>query len=65
MDNVTRRSPPTTTVGERIKRAEAESNRVPSAYQPTALPLGQTGSIPEGVRSTAFIRSLRFVDIIS
>ena len=26
------------------KRAEAVSNRGPSAYQPNALPLGQTGS---------------------
>ena len=26
------------------KRAEADSNRGPSAYQPDALPLGQTGS---------------------
>ena len=26
------------------RRAEAESNRGPSAYQPNALPLGQTGS---------------------
>ena len=26
------------------KRAEADSNRGPSAYQPNALPLGQTGS---------------------
>ena len=28
----------------RERRAEANSNRGPSAYQPTALPLGQTGS---------------------
>ena len=28
----------------RERRAEAVSNRGPSAYQPTALPLGQTGS---------------------
>ena len=26
------------------RKAEAESNRGPSAYQPNALPLGQTGS---------------------
>ena len=26
------------------RRAEADSNRRPSAYQPIALPLGQTGS---------------------
>ena len=29
---------------ERERRAEAVSNRGPSAYQPNALPLGQTGS---------------------
>ena len=28
----------------RERRAEAVSNRSPSAYQPNALPLGQTGS---------------------
>ena len=32
----------------RDRRAEAESNRGPSAYQSNALPLGQTGSHPEG-----------------
>ena len=39
---VTRQCRQTTTWRER--RAEAVSNRGPSAYQPTALPLGQTGS---------------------
>ena len=34
----------------REKRAEAVSNRGPSAYQPTALPLGQTGWYAEGPR---------------
>ena len=29
----------------RERRAEAESSRGPSAYQPNALPLGQTGSL--------------------
>ena len=29
---------------EEKRRAEAVSNRGPSAYQPNALPLGQTGS---------------------
>ena len=29
----------------RERRAEAESNRGPSAYQPNALPLGHTGSL--------------------
>ena len=38
-DKVTRQ---TTTFEER--GAEADSNRGPSAYQPNALPLGQTGS---------------------
>ena len=31
---------------ERRAEAEAVSNRGPSAYQPNALPLGQTGSRP-------------------
>ena len=35
-DKVTRQCPQ--------RRAEADSNRGPSAYQPNALPLGQTGS---------------------
>ena len=30
------------------RRTEAESNRDPSAYQPNALPLGQTGSLCKG-----------------
>ena len=30
----------------REKRVEADSNRGPSAYQPNAVPLGQTGSRP-------------------
>ena len=29
----------------RERRADADSNRGPSAYQPNALPLGQTGSL--------------------
>ena len=45
MDKVTGQCPQTTTFfeekGERPKRV---SNRGPSAYQPNALPLGQTGS---------------------
>ena len=32
----------------RERRAEAVLNRGPSAYQPTALPLGQTGSLKFG-----------------
>ena len=43
MDKVTRQCPQTTTFS-RERKAEAVSNRGPSAYQPTALPLGQTGS---------------------
>ena len=42
-DKVTRQCPQTTTF-EGKRRAEANSNRGPSAYQPNALPLGQTGS---------------------
>ena len=42
-DKVTRQFPQNTTTEERT--AEAESNRSPSAYQPNALPLGQTGSL--------------------
>ena len=45
----------------RVRRAEAESNRCPSAYQPSSLPLSQTGSLsirqspayPSSVSSTA------------
>ena len=42
MDKVTRQCPQTTTTNTE-RRAEAVSNRGPSAYQPNALPLGQTG----------------------
>ena len=42
-DKITRQFPHTTSFG-REKRAEADSNGGPSAYQPDALPLGQTGS---------------------
>ena len=47
MDKVTRQCPQTTTLTER--RAEAASNRGPSAYRPNALPLGQTGSLKKEV----------------
>ena len=40
-DKVTRQCPQTTTFEE---RAEADSNRGPSAYQPNALQLDQTSS---------------------
>ena len=45
MNKVTGQCPQTTTFLKR-KRAEAVSNRGPFAYQPNALPLGQTGSQP-------------------
>ena len=44
-DKVKRQSPQTTTFEEK-RRAEADSNRGPSAYQPNALPLGQSASLP-------------------
>ena len=45
-DKVTRRYPQTTFFFAEKKRAEADSNRGPFAYQPNALPLlGQTGSL--------------------
>ena len=43
-DKVPRQCPQTTTFS-RERRVEAVSNRGPSAYQPNALPLGQTGSL--------------------
>ena len=43
-DKVTRQWPLITFFEEKKGRAEADSNRGPSAYQPNALPLGQTGS---------------------
>ena len=42
-DKISRQCPQTTTFW-RERRAEAESNRGSSAYQPNALPLGQTSS---------------------
>ena len=42
-DKVTRQCPQTTIFGEKGEPAEADSNRGPSAYQPNALLLGQTG----------------------
>ena len=43
-DKVTIQCPSTDHNFRRERRAEADSNRGPSAYQPNALPLGQTGS---------------------
>ena len=49
MDKVTGQFPQTTTFLTRMRRAKAVSNRGPSAaYQPNALPLGQTGSLNLG-----------------
>ena len=60
IDKVTRQCPQTTTFfDEKGPRAEAVSNRGPSAYQPNALPLGQTGSHTTEVRSNNYI-CLRF-----
>ena len=43
----------------RERRAEADSNRGPSAYLPNALPLGQTGSrILAGITMDLYIRVL-------
>ena len=42
---VTRQSPHTT-ICEEKGEPKQESNHGPSAYQPSALPLGQTGSLP-------------------
>ena len=41
----------------RERRAEADSNRGPSAYQPNALPLGQTGSHVYGLTRRTFVQS--------
>ena len=45
-DKVARQCPQTTAFRTE-RRAEAESSRGPSAYQPNALPLGQTDSLNE------------------
>ena len=37
------------------RRAEAVSNRGPSAYQPKALPLGQTGSLCVWLETSALL----------
>ena len=44
------------------RRAEADSNRGPSAYQPTALPLGQTGSLPRQSKVDLFYVSFFFLN---
>ena len=47
-DQVTRQCPQTTTFFRRERRAEVESSQGPSAYQPNALLLCQTGSLKPG-----------------
>ena len=54
MDKVTRQCPQTTTF-RRERRAVAVSNWGPSAYQPNALPLGQTGSQREDALLVEFM----------
>ena len=64
MDKVTRQWPQTTTFFKR-RRAEAVSNRGPSAYQPNALPLGQTGSLATTDHSPSFDWHTSFSQSIS
>ena len=44
-DKVTRQCPQTATFEVKGEPKQIQSNRCPSAYQPDALPLGQTGSV--------------------
>ena len=60
-DKVTRQYPQTTTFEASERRAQADSNRGPSAYQPTALPLGQAGSLPSHRSHEAFSEQIRTV----
>ena len=57
MDKVTRRCPQTTTF---LKRKESRSGieRGPSAYQPNALPLGQTGYAHQERKNRLYIWSV-------
>ena len=55
MDKVTGQCPQITKAFSRERTAEAVSNRGPSAYQPNALPLGQTGSPEVGKRKIIII----------
>ena len=41
------------------RRAEAESSRGPSAYQPNALPLGQTGGDVVVVEVVLYVHRIR------
>ena len=55
-DKVTRQCPQTTTFEEKLRRAaEVDSNLGPSAYQPNALLLGQTGSQMDPKRFRVYI----------
>ena len=54
-DKVTRPSPQTITFEEKGE-PKMESNRGPSAYQPTALPLGQTSSMKGSSHRSIYIR---------
>ena len=56
-DKVTRQCPETTTSEVKARRAEADSNRGPSAYQPNALPIGQTGSPASDLNAQAVVIS--------
>ena len=56
-DKVTRQSPQTTTFEEKGEQKQIR-NRGPSAYQPNALPLGQTGSRAYTDGGPRFIPSL-------
>ena len=46
----------------RERRAEAVSNRGPSAYQPDALPLGQTGSLTHIHVGISFLSAIDYVE---
>ena len=54
-DKVTRPTPQTTTFEEKGE-PKRESNRGPSAYQPTALPLDQTSSLKGSLHRSIYIR---------
>ena len=49
----------------RERRAEAVSNRGPSAYQPNALLLGQTGSLSYATEGALFISAQLSSDAVS
>ena len=49
----------------RERRANADSNQSPSAYQPNALPLGQTGSPYVCKLQTQFLKELAHRKVVS